>query len=287
MGGHTFSQRLCAMVYQEPSATPKKVIAAFAAALAVLALVAVVGNQSQTPASPETALGAVDNFWDSATDTYTTPPPTPAPTLPPSLKQLIADTVKLNPWVSPLALTPPEDKFPVGFWSTQGELSRHWYHLSWAGKGLKELPESIVHFSRGDVYQKLWLNVSHNELTSLPASIGNLNVESGSLDLSHNNLASLPASMGDNLFVMHNLYLNNNKLTSLPASFAHISFGGNSNLYLNNNKLTSLPASFGNLKLSLSRLYLNNNKLTGLPASFSNLEGPLRKVLTQFRMKPK
>merc|ERR1712196_224625 len=241
MGGHTFSQRLCAMVYQEPSATPKKVIAAFAAALAVLALVAVVGNQSQTPASPETALGAVDNFWDSATDTYTTPPPTPPPTLPPSLKQLIADTVKLNPWVSPLALSPPEDKFPVGFWSTQGELSRHWYHLSWAGKGLKELPESIVHFSRGDVYQKLWLNVSHNELTSLPASFGNMkHVES--VDLSHNKLSSLPASIGNLNVESGSLDLSHSNHASLPASFAHISFGGNSNLYLNNNKLTSLPA---------------------------------------------
>ena len=102
-----------------------------------------------------------NNFLDSATDTYTTPPPTPAPTLPPSLKQLIADTVKLNPWVSSLALTPK----PLSKQELRDGLL---YTLYWGGKGLKQLPESIggLHLAG--------LDLSNNKLTGLPADVDKL-----------------------------------------------------------------------------------------------------------------
>jgi len=111
------------------------------------------------------------------------------------------------------------------------------------------------------------LHLSHNNLTSLPESFGNLKI-GGDLSLYNNNLTSLPESFG-NLKIGGGLWLSNNNLTSLPESFGNLKIGGY--LWLANNKLKSLPESFGNLKIGGS-LWLSDNNLTSLPESFGNLK---------------
>ena len=89
------------------------------------------------------------------------------------------------------------------------------------------------------------LDLSGNQLTSLPAEIGNLTILLV-LDLSHNNLSSLPAIIG-----------------SLP----NLTY-----LYLSHNQLSSLPVEIGSLT-SLLDLNLSHNNLSSLPVEMSNLGG--------------
>ena len=64
------------------------------------------------------------------------------------------------------------------------------------------------------------INLSNNQLQSLPAEIGNLrNLQI--LGLYNNQLQSLPAEIG-NLINLQELYLNNNQLQSLTIDFLKI-----------------------------------------------------------------
>jgi leucine-rich repeat protein SHOC2 len=82
----------------------------------------------------------------------------------------------------------------------------------------------------------LTLNLSDNQITSLPESIGNLTCLI-QLDLSGNHITSLSESIGN--------------LTNLTA------------LYLDNNQITSLPENIGNLTY-LTELFLSNNPIIDL-----------------------
>jgi hypothetical protein len=126
---------------------------------------------------------------------------------------------------------------------------------------LTELPDSI-----GDLrkLQHLWL--SSNRLRTLPDSIGNL-VNLQELSLYNNELTCWPGSIG-NLVNLQYLWLNSNQLTTLPDSIGNLV--NLQQLYLSNNKLTGLPDSIGNLR-NLQKLYLSDNKLTVLPYSIGNL----------------
>ncbi|MHA1343611.1 MAG: leucine-rich repeat domain-containing protein, partial [Promethearchaeota archaeon] len=110
------------------------------------------------------------------------------------------------------------------------------------------------------------LDLSYNELTTLPESIGNLKslVE---LDLKLNHLMTLPESI-DNLKSLAKLYLSDNQLKTLPESFWDLK--SLQILSLANNKFTTLPESIGELS-SLHELDLSNNQLTILPESFIDL----------------
>jgi Leucine-rich repeat (LRR) protein len=110
------------------------------------------------------------------------------------------------------------------------------------------------------------LTLSGNQLTSIPATLGNL-TNLTTLDLYNNKLTSLPAKLG-NLINLTTLLLSRNKLTSIPAelgNLTHLAW-----LNLSNNQLTSLPAALGNLT-HLTGLNLWRNKLTEIPAALGNL----------------
>jgi hypothetical protein len=107
------------------------------------------------------------------------------------------------------------------------------------------------------------LNLSRNNLTEIPATIGNLTALTR-LDLSHNiKLTEIPATIG-NLTALTELYIENNNLTALPAEIGNLT--ALNCLNLSDNKLTSLPTEIGNLT-ALNCLHLSNNPLAALPLS--------------------
>ena len=103
------------------------------------------------------------------------------------------------------------------------------------------------------------LSLWHNNLTSLPESIGNLTGLTA-LGLSRNNLTSLPESIG-NLTGLTALGLWHNNLTGLPESIGKLT--GLTSLWLSDNNLTCLPESIGNLT-ALDFVGLEGNDLLKL-----------------------
>jgi len=77
-----------------------------------------------------------------------------------------------------------------------------------------------------------YLIMSHNQLKSLPAEIGNL-VNLVHLDLSHNRLKTLPSQIGD-LIQLKRLYLESNCLKNLPYELGKLDL---EELGLSNNPL--------------------------------------------------
>jgi leucine-rich repeat protein SHOC2 len=110
------------------------------------------------------------------------------------------------------------------------------------------------------------LDLSGNELTSLPESLGQL-INLQGLALDYNKLTSLPEWLGQ-LTNLQWLYLSDNELTSLPESVGQLTNLQELNLWFN--KLTSLPESLGQLT-NLQSLALGYNKLTSLPESVGQL----------------
>ena len=130
------------------------------------------------------------------------------------------------------------------------------------GNQMTSLPQSI-----GNLQVLEWLDLSQNMLTSLPDSIGNLQALK-ILYLYQNMLTSLPESIG-NLQVLEWLGLARNTLTSLPNSIRNLN--ALNYLILSDNTLTSLPESIGNLQ-ALEWFDLSYNTLTSLPESIGNLQ---------------
>ena len=108
--------------------------------------------------------------------------------------------------------------------------------------------------------------VSDDQLTSLPESLGNLTALT-TLYLHGNQLTSLPESLG-NLTALTTLYLHGNQLTSLPESLGNLT--ALTGLYLQENRLTSVPEWIGNLT-ALTGLGLSDNPLTSVPDWIGNL----------------
>ncbi len=110
------------------------------------------------------------------------------------------------------------------------------------------------------------LNLSSNQLISLPSELGSL-TSLKYLYLQDNHLTSLPSQIG-NLNELEWLILNDNHLLSLPPEI------GNLNhltiLWLSSNQLNSLPPEIGNLN-HLEILILSYNPLSTLPSEIANL----------------
>jgi Leucine-rich repeat (LRR) protein len=110
------------------------------------------------------------------------------------------------------------------------------------------------------------LYLSVNQLTSIPAELGNL-TNLTELYLTTNRLTSIPAELG-NLNNLTELYLGCNHLTSIPPELSNLT--KLRVLDLHSNQLTSVPAELGSLT-NLSGLNLSDNQLTNVPAELGNL----------------
>ncbi len=120
------------------------------------------------------------------------------------------------------------------------------------------------------------LDLSGNQLTSLPESIGalsNLRV----LDLRNNRLKRLSAAIGQ-LTNLQELYLYDNQLTNLPAAIGQLT-----NLVilgLSDNQLIGLPDSLGQLQ-NLEILFLSGNNLARLSPLVGQLSSLIRLSLSE------
>jgi Leucine-rich repeat (LRR) protein len=138
------------------------------------------------------------------------------------------------------------------------------------------------------------LDVSHNQLKTVPATIFNtmksLNIlylndnqiqeltshvfdalnELKYLHLENNQLKKLPQEIFSNLHELEILHLNNNQLAQIPQSLFDNLFELQ-NLSLQNNQFTEFPDRIFNNLTKLERLDLSNNKLKKLPTGIVNL----------------
>lgn len=110
------------------------------------------------------------------------------------------------------------------------------------------------------------IDVDHNQLTTLPDSIGHLTALQ-EFNASYNQLTMVPDSIG-HLTALQHLSITHNQLTTLPDSIGHLT--ALQILGLSENQLTILPDSIGRLS-SLLILELYYNQLTILPDAMEHL----------------
>ncbi len=110
------------------------------------------------------------------------------------------------------------------------------------------------------------LNISDNQLTRLPESLGKLTVLQ-ELYCQYNRLTSLPESIGQ-ITALKKLKCQCNLLTSFPDSLKQLT--SLNTLYCYKNQLNELPKSIGQLT-GLQKLECQSNRLTSLPQSCRQL----------------
>ncbi|MFX1516438.1 MAG: leucine-rich repeat domain-containing protein [Promethearchaeota archaeon] len=133
---------------------------------------------------------------------------------------------------------------------------------------LHTLPEEIGDISKDKPWEMsiYHMDFSDNDLSTLPATLGNLS----SLDrllVRGNNIETLPEEIG-NLQSLFELDLADNKLKYLPKSLGKLSYLNNLNL--RSNQLLTLPKELGQLH-KLQFLDASYNNLTGLPSTLRGL----------------
>ena len=155
-------------------------------------------------------------------------------------------------------------RFPASI-LTDPALSGFWAALRTLGLGSNQL--TAIPAEIGNLQALEWLKINSNKLTTIPAEIGNLSALQG-LELAHNKLTSIPAEIGA-LQALQTLGLENNLLTAIPSEIGNLQ--ALRWLRLTENKLASIPVEIGELK-SLQQLFLGHNQLTVIPAEISNLQ---------------
>lgn len=128
-------------------------------------------------------------------------------------------------------------------------------------ESLDEIPEIVF-----DLSQLEELNLSHNQITSLPDAIGRLS-NLKLLELSGNKLVNFPETLKE-LIKLEWVNLSDNHLTSLPnviTKVPNLDF-----LDLSNNRLSTLPEAIVEMK-NLRVWTLNHNQFTRLPSTVSNV----------------
>lgn len=122
-------------------------------------------------------------------------------------------------------------------------------------KGLTDLIDFDEEHVRGlNAVRDLRLN--HNQLTSLPANIGNM-TQLRRLNADYNQLTTIPETLGS-LAHLFDLDLSNNQLNIIPETIGNLA--QLRTLNLGNNELTYIPETIGRLK-ELTYLNLFNNPL--------------------------
>ncbi len=134
----------------------------------------------------------------------------------------------------------------------------------------------LAGFSYGiEELTSLWfLDVSDNELESLPDAIGTLDTLNG-LNIWGNKITHLPSTMPSGLKSLVYIFAHNNQLTSLPENIGE--FEKLKIIDLEDNKLTTLPDSFTQISTdkngesALTELTLKNNPINSLPADIGKM----------------
>lgn len=119
------------------------------------------------------------------------------------------------------------------------------------------------------VYQ---LRLKKKKLKQIPSEVFTSFPNLSSLDLSHNLIDSIPASLG-NLVNLKYLNLSHNKISLFPAELG--SLAQLQKLVVNNNNIEALPSSIGNLQ-KLEYIDLWSNELGSIPEEIKNISGNLK-----------
>lgn len=138
-----------------------------------------------------------------------------------------------------------------------------------SGMGLDSLPNLNHHLpSPLNIATICKLNLSSNDLQSIPESVTARMLNLIVLDVHSNQLKSLPNSIGC-LSKLKTLNVSANFLESLPKTIENCR--SLEDLNANFNKLTKLPDTIGFELVNLKKLSVNSNKLIFLPHSISHL----------------
>nr|CAD1832005.1 unnamed protein product [Ananas comosus var. bracteatus] len=148
--------------------------------------------------------------------------------------------------------------------STKEELKKEMAHnLDLSGMSLDSLPNPPINLS---IITKL--DLSNNNLESIPESLTARLLNVAVLDVRSNQLKSLPNSIGC-LSKLKVLNVSGNLLESLPKTIEDCR--ALEELNVNFNKLAKLPDTIGFELTNLKRLSVNSNKLAFLPYSTSHM----------------
>ena len=116
--------------------------------------------------------------------------------------------------------------------------------------------------------QKLAINISSEDLNSVPDSVFDVADDIAELDMAYNSLVAIPESLCQSLINVTSLSIAGNELQELPRTISSLS--QLVDLNVSSNKLASFPSSIVSLS-KLCTLNFSVNEIARLPAEFGRL----------------